>query len=71
MGFWIRSKSNPFLDISKNDQQVIFSLISAILHLGNVRIVNEKPNESSTVNVSLTSLILIQRSFVYSCFWLF
>lgn len=39
------------LDVNKNDQMVIFSLISAILHLGNVKIVNERSNESSVVSV--------------------
>ncbi|CAF0777038.1 unnamed protein product [Brachionus calyciflorus] len=37
------------LEISKKDQLVIFSLISAILHLGNVRISGEKSNEASFV----------------------
>jgi myosin heavy subunit len=40
------------LDISKSDQAVIFSMISAILHLGNVKIVNERTNESSVVSVN-------------------
>lgn len=44
------------LDIAKHEQQVIFSLISAILHLGNVKIVNEKPNESSAVSKSDESI---------------
>ena len=39
------------IEIKKSDQQTIFSLLSAIMHLGNVRIVNEKPNESSSVDV--------------------
>lgn len=47
------------VDIGKKDQKVIFSLISAILHLGNVKIVNEKPNESSVVDVSISSLHLV------------
>lgn len=45
------------IDINRNDQQVIFSMISAILHLGNVKIVHEKPNDSSIVNVSADHFI--------------
>jgi myosin heavy subunit len=48
MGFFVV----VVVDISKTDQQHIFSLISAILHLGNVKIVNEKPNESSVIDVN-------------------
>lgn len=40
------------LEIKKSDQQTIFALLSAIMHLGNVKIVNEKPNESSSVDVN-------------------
>lgn len=41
------------LDIRKEEQTIIFSLIAAIMHLGNVKIVNEKSNESSCVAVCL------------------
>jgi myosin-5 len=47
------------LGISSADQTVIFSLLSAILHLGNVKIVNERTNESSSVAVIICFDIII------------
>ncbi len=38
------------LGISGEDQKSIFSLLSAIMHLGNVKIGHERKNESSSVN---------------------
>jgi myosin-5 len=37
------------LDIGASAQTHIFSLIAAVLHLGNVQLVHEKKNESSCV----------------------
>lgn len=47
------------LDISKSDETSIFKLISAILHLGNVKILGEKSNESSGVAVIIFFLFQI------------
>jgi myosin-5 len=41
-----------FIEIKKSDQQTIFEIISAIMHLGNVKIVNEQPNESSCIDLN-------------------
>jgi len=47
------------LEISKSQQQIIFSLISAIMHLGNVKIVNERANESSSVALNDPSIKIV------------
>ena len=47
------------LDISKSQQQIIFALISAIMHLGNVKIVNERANESSSVALNDASIKIV------------
>ncbi len=44
------------LEIKKSDQQTIFAMLSAIMHLGNVKIVNERPNESSSVDLNDPSI---------------
>ena len=53
------------LDISGVDQSAIFSLVSAIMHLGNVQIVGERANESSCVPVRSLEAYLDLKPFDY------
>ena len=47
------------LGISEGDQRAIFCLLSAIMHLGNVKIVHERKNESSSVEINDESIRIV------------